>query len=411
MFDYKKYYDQVFEFTTIETAIRRKNASKNKYEERANKIIKSYNDIIELTREYFSGNDQSLKTSIRTKLVDLRDRLNTNLSILNRSDIYIPKDLTEKVKYYPLIEEKKNLTMSNAENYTYIGNISKIISFKYSGDSNALNSFISAIELADTATTDEQQPILVKFIKTKLEGRALEALPENVENATQLIHALKSKIKPESSKIVLGRFLALRAERNSLQKFQETADELSNSLRRAYISEGMSQTLAEKTTIDKTVEMCRLSAKTNLVKSVLASTQFSEPKEVIAKLITESNIENTETQILYYRGTNNQRGRFSSFRGNRNDQFNQNWRGRRNRNSNFNNNNNNSYNRNRNFQSNYRGRGRNNFNNRGNGQSNSRNTDTQNNTRYMRLIEEENDETPTTQRSINNTVSMQARRM
>lgn len=51
--------------------------------------------------------------------------------------------------------------------------------------------------------------------------------------------------------------------------------------------------------------MCRLSAKSDLVKSVLTSTHFEKPKEVLSKFITESNMENTESRILRFNRSNN----------------------------------------------------------------------------------------------------------
>ncbi|XP_055316605.1 putative uncharacterized protein DDB_G0284213 [Sitodiplosis mosellana] len=295
------------------------------------------------------------------------------------------------------------------ETFTFLSNISKIISTTYKGDPNGLNAFITALELADSASGDNDKPHLIKFIKTKLEGRAPEAMPTEITSVQNIISALKSKIRPESSKVVLGRFLALRSKRNAMTKFQQQAEELADQLRRAYISEGMNQHLAEKTTIDKTVEMCRLSAKTNLVKSILASSDFKEPKEVVEKLIIESNVENNEAQVLYYRGNHqNQRmNGFNTFRGNGN--YRGNYRGQNENNRNYNN-------RNRNTKQNFRGRGRRGYNNQYNNNNhgryqNNRNQDG-NNSRYVRVIEEENDQSPTTQRGQqNNTVSMTERRM
>lgn len=221
----------------------------------------------------------------------------------------------------------------------YMSNLSKIIISRYDGESKGLAAFVAVIQLAETITTDAQQEISVQYIRTKLEGKALEAIPADASTAREIITALKHKIKPETSKVVLGRFLALRTERNALPKFQKEAEELANQLRRAYTSEGMTERLAETTTIDKTVEMCRLSAKSSLVKSILASTHFYDPKEVLAKLVTETTTESTEAQVMYFdrnnganrrnfRGNGNYRGNGQN--GNRNGYRNQNF----NRNSN-----------------------------------------------------------------------------
>lgn len=361
----KEFNKAVYDFEIWEKAIQRKNASKDKniIEKRTKYIVEEYNEIIKLARPTFESNETILKTALKNRIIDIRDRLIHCLGILHKH-VDVPKDLKEEIDLSKITDITIIIDNDNmADQFAYLNNISKIINYKYAGDPNALSGFVTAIELANSITEEDKQETLVKYIKSKLEGKALEAIPENIENATQLIESLKEKIKPDTSKVVLGRFLALRAEKNSMQTFQKTAEELSDALRRAFISEGMTKKLAEETTIDKTVEMCRLSAKSNLVKSILASTQFNSPKEVLAKLITESTTENNETQILHFRNGNNRGRQRGNWRFNRNDHFNNS-----NQNSNF---------RGRNTHSNYRGRGRgyynNNRNNNGNNRGNSHN--------------------------------------
>lgn len=402
-YDETEFYKRIYTFEQWEKFIKRKNASQDHKISalRKQKIIEAYNEIIKYTKDIFKSNDTELRTQIRARLVNIRDRVITCLTILG-TNTKVPTDFTKYITIGTNSKTENTIEIDTmGEQSTYVNNISRILNYKYSGDPNALQSFITAIELADTLSTEEQQPILTKYIKTKLEGKALEAIPETATNATQIIQALKNKIKVETSKVVLGKFLALRAERNGLQKFVEEADELANALRRAYISEGMSTSLAETTTIDKTVDMCRLSARTPLVKSVLASTHFNDPKEVVAKLITESARETTETQILYY-SRNNTRGR-----GKRNNDY-QNNQYRNNRGNNFrngrgyynNSNNRNDHSNGNNYTNGYRGRGRgnysNNFNRRGNNQNRRENE------RYVRMIDTENDQTPSSQRGTEN---------
>lgn len=331
----------VDEFYSWDKKVTRKNASENpdKVSLRTEKIIESYNNIIDFSKPILEGNDEDVKKYITSQLQEIKENVLDDLSILN-SDAVVPNELTGKIltksnstttindnskkstgdahtennKKEPATDNKQqnndsdiskrtNNTKSKMADFAYITSISRIISYTYKGDPNGLNAFIAALELADAASTNEQQETLVKFIKTKLEGRALEAVPAEVKTAREIINALKQKIKPESSKIVVGRLLALRTERTGLQKFQESAEELTDQLRRAYISEGMTTELAQTTTIEKTVEMCRMSARTPLVKSVLASTNFTEPKEVLAKLITESTTEQSEQQqVLAFHG-------------------------------------------------------------------------------------------------------------
>lgn len=117
----------------------------------------------------------------------------------------------------PIPEPNTDANMS----FEYIGNLSRVIKDQYDGDPLKLEPFITAIELANAASTAAQQETLVKFIKTKLTGKALETLPAEVQTATGIITALRNKIKPENTKVVMGRLLALRADKTSLIKFQE----------------------------------------------------------------------------------------------------------------------------------------------------------------------------------------------
>lgn len=302
-----------------------------------------------------------------------------------------------------LFIERENQINFSKMAFEYIGNISRIIKNTFDGDVNQLEAFIASIELANSATEPAQQPTLVKFIKTKLIGEAVEYVPANTANAIDAIAAIRAKAKGDNTQVVMGRLLALRSDKTSMQKFQETAELLAEKLRKSYISDGIPPILANQMTIDKTVEMCRLSARTPLVKSVLASTKFEQPKEVLAKFITEASTENTEVKILSFRNNGN-RGNNRGHRGNNRGYFNQN----RGYNNNYNNNRgyNNNFNNNfGNYNNGHRGRGR----GRGRGNGNFRNfnndrnnyNDNGRNDRNVRIIQE-NQQAPTQERGGQN---------
>ena len=209
------------------------------------------------------------------------------------------------------------------------------INRNYTGDPLGLQSFINSVDLLSSlATYPQLQEFLVSFLKTKLEGKALEALSLDTTTVEDLKTQLKNKIKPESSKIVEGRMLALRMTKQSIQDFAKEAELLADSLKRAFITEGIPEVNSQRMTTEKTVEMCKLSAKSDTVRTCLAAASFSDPKEVIAKLITETNSDNTHRQVLAYerinhsRGNNNHRGQYNNYR-------NYNFRGQRGRPNNF----------------------------------------------------------------------------
>lgn len=261
--------------------------------------------------------------------------------------------------------------MSNAE---FIRFAAQTVHKSYSGDPLALDSFINSVELAKTIAEQDQITILKKFILTRLEGKALECVNKEgtVEN---IITDLRKTIKPDSSKVVEGRMLSLKLNKSNSTDFAHDAEKLAEALQRSLVIEGISLAKAKEMAVEKTVEMCRQSARTDLVKAVLASTTFNDPKEVVAKLIVEQNSQEKEHKILFF-NRNNNNGGFKNNRGN--------FRGRggfngRNNYNNNNYNNNNGFNRQNNHYNNnnggYRGRGNgrgryNNNNNNNNGRQN-----------------------------------------
>ena len=152
----------------------------------------------------------------------------------------------------------------------------------FDGDPLKLNPFINSFNLiTPLADTVALRQTLVNFIKTKLSGKALEALPDNANTTEQIIQSLQNSIKHDSSKIVEGKLLALRLDRTTLNEFTQQINTLADSYRRGLISEVFPAVNANNLTIQKTIEVCRANAKSDIIKAVLASSQFNDHKEVI----------------------------------------------------------------------------------------------------------------------------------
>lgn len=284
-------------------------------------------------------------------------------------------------------EARRNANMNNAFSIPdFMRLCAQTINQLYSGDPLSLKTFIGSIEYLElVATTDELRETLRHFIFTRLSGLALEAIPENVDNIAEIKAALKSKIKPDSSKVIAGRMMALKLDNRKIQDYSKQAEELAESFRRSLVIEGITQSKANEMAVDKTIEMCRSSAKSDLVRSVLAAATFDNTKEVIAKLITETATDTSEKQVLAYQ-------KFNKNNNNRQNNGNRGSNGyRRYNNSNYNNQNANNNNNNR-FNGRGRGnrRGRNNSGyrlNNNNGQNNGRNNWQNNNNNYVRYAE------------------------
>lgn len=206
-----------------------------------------------------------------------------------------------------------NQTNTNMEKTEFIKLLASSLRNNYAGDPLSLSSFVASIDfLKEMATTPDLLTLLKKFIITKLEGRAAEIVPENVESVEALEKILKDTFKHENSKVIEGRMMALRVDRAKFQDYAKQVEELSDALRRTLISDGMPQNLAERQVIDKTIELCRFNTQNTTVKSVLVSKQFENAKEVVAEFIIQSNAVRQEAQVMSLRKSQN--GNFNNHR-------------------------------------------------------------------------------------------------
>lgn len=258
-----------------------------------------------------------------------------------------------------------------------------LINYRYSGDPLALDSFIDAIDVLKDLCENQNKAIMLKFLMSKLDGKAREAITITPETPDDIISQLRSTIKTESSKVIEGRILALRADKTNLTTFAERAEELAEQFRRSLVVEGYSKQKAKELTIEKTTELCRKSARNDTVKAVLAASTFSEPKEVIAKMIVEiNNLKSDRNPNTYTHKYNNNNKNGNNHANNRNSRQNN-----RNYNNNSNNNRNGNRSNNQNGQNNRQNwHNNNNYNNNNNrnGQNNTNNnsrTFTNNNNR------------------------------
>lgn len=102
---------------------------------------------------------------------------------------------------------------------------------KYDGDPLLLTGFIDSVKLLAEMVDDEHKPVFTKFVMTRLEGLAREAVDDNPENINEIIQQLEANIKVDSSKVIEGRMLALRTDKMNLTKFSERAEELAEEFR------------------------------------------------------------------------------------------------------------------------------------------------------------------------------------
>lgn len=397
------------EFDNACKTILKTNISKNPDTLNSNRdrIILSYNNLLICICKLYSKSNNSDKKildnifiSCKSKIEKCFVKLNCNYLVpssctLVSSDLIDPNfssstldfsdqsfsdsdDLEKTIcELFDTKDSKPEIIMTDLTSVEFLRLASSTINKNYGGDPLSLQSFLDSVDLlTDLATTQPLKRTFVKFVLSKLEGKARESVTNEHNDVDTIVQQLSANIKTENSKVIEGRMQALRADRVSLQDFSQKAEDLADNFRRALVMEGIPSAKAKEMSVDKTVDMCRSSARSEMVKAILSASTFKDPKEVVSKFVIEVNSEKQEKQVLAYR--TNQR----SFQNSRNNQNNSSGNASFNNNSrNFSFNNNQNRN-NRNRQNSNRP---NNYSGFSNSQNNGyrRNFHNQSNVRYM----------------------------
>lgn len=240
---------------------------------------------------------------------------------------------TRKYKQYMMSEEEKKKAAAKKE---FVRTASQQINYTYSGDPLKLDSFVNSINLLKELTEAEHEKTLVTFIISRLEGKALQCVPAGCNNIDVLIEALKKRLKPIHSKVIIGRLMALRPDRSKLTDFADEAEKLAESLERSLIFEGIPQEKSHEMTVQKSLELCLSCAKSDFLRSVLTTTDYDTPGEVLSNYVIQSKADNDHRQVLAYKSNRNQNPRHNNNRGHRYNNYNNN-RGGRGGNNNSNN--------------------------------------------------------------------------
>lgn len=227
-------------------------------------------------------------------------------------------------------KNNSELNQVNMDQTAFLNFAAKQIPQNYSGNPLELRAFVNSIKLLKQLGPTHHD-MLKTFVLTKLAGKALEVIPLEPATFDAIVNALEANIKPESTKVIEGKMMALKLDQAKSTEFTKQAEKLAESLQRSLIVEGISQEKAKSMAIEKTVEMCRQTTSSNLVRSVLASSTFKNPEEVVAKFVVETANDQKEKQILRFtqnsnRGRNNFRGRRPYYQRANNFNYNNNWR-------------------------------------------------------------------------------------
>lgn len=224
--------------------------------------------------------------------------------------------------------------------------VAKILPHDYSGCPLVLDNVLDKLKiLQESITHEENRDLLISLIKSKLSGKARDALREEVASVKDIVTDLKNGCKGQSSWQIATSLEGMRVGNRS--KYISDINDISEKLKYAYINEGTSRDAARKYVINAVTKNIRSNFSSNPVMVSAMTQEFSDINEVIHRF--ESIQIEKETSIMMLRNSNNNNGN--------NNQGGRNNHGNNNKNNNnfrrFNNNNqNNNYNNNRNHNNN-----------------------------------------------------------
>lgn len=313
-------------------------------------IVQSYNDFIQCALDLelsFIEKDQESYNNLLEHIQYIRSKFNSCLDKLNYT-YHFNNDLFEIV-ISDLITEKDNPQDNNKmappTPMEFINAFSKIIP-EFNGDQEKLQTCLDALELV-RINSEGNVVTAVSMIKAKLTGRARNCISNEDDTVEKIINKLRVGIKGETTDVLIAKLQNVKQSGKSANTYIKEIEGLTNLLKTAYISDGLTPILSEKYATNQAVLAMRNNASNDRIKLVMEAGKFDNLNEAVAKFIGTTNDSNNQPTILYA------------------SQNNRNNRGNR-RSSNYNNNNYNNHNAN-NFRqyynnsntnfNNYRGRG------------------------------------------------------
>lgn len=317
-------------------------------------IAEDIREVLPLQKKGTAVSDQSL-TPIQIQALEESAGDSSDNSLFPIKSQIIPKPpafpfLTQTT--VPAIK-LKTVTQLRSMAAEFLKLASTIVSIHFDGDPSKLAPFLDSLTLLESVV-GVHTGLAVSFVKTRLVGRARDLIT-NEDTILEIKNKLKNNIKVQSSAELMAKLAGVKPG-SKIIDFCKQVDDLADSLRRSFLSEGVALATAEAYVTREVTKTLIAVAPDQHTKTVLEAKSFNSPQEVTAYYTGLAGEVQKAQQILGFRGGRG--GRNGNYRGGRGRQNNR-YRNNDNHNNNYNNN---YYNNNNN---NNHGRGRRRGHNRG----------------------------------------------
>ncbi|XP_017474117.1 PREDICTED: LOW QUALITY PROTEIN: uncharacterized protein LOC108364783 [Rhagoletis zephyria] len=168
----------------------------------------------------------------------------------------------------------------------------------FDGKPENLRSFLDALSLIETLKGDHET-VAINLIKTKLKGNARNLI-ENEATIQDVIRKLTSSVKGESVEVLSAKILNIRQNNKSANTYCNEVETLTKSLESAYISDGLSCTLAQQYSTQIAVKAMTKNCTIDRVKLIMEAAQFNTMNEAIEKFVrqTKTTVEIEEDNMV-----------------------------------------------------------------------------------------------------------------
>lgn len=206
----------------------------------------------------------------------------------------------------------------------------------YNGSHDGLNTFIDSANLLKDIIEAANLPTAIKFLRTRLTGKARLGLPDNFETIDDLIANVKSRceviVTPEN---ILAKLKATR-QKGDTDNFLNDVDSLCSQLHATYIVSGVPDDVAKKMATKAGVEALTAGVISQETKIILKAGNFTDVKQAIQKVAENTNSSTSNSQILNFHANRPfDRNQFGNNRGRGNNYNNNNANQRDYRNNNY----------------------------------------------------------------------------
>lgn len=154
----------------------------------------------------------------------------------------------------------------------------------YDGASDGLQAFIDACNLLKDLTTEDHQQMLLKFLKTRVTGKARLGLPVNINTFDEFIKNVKERCRDTTS--IEQTIVKLKSikQRENLDSFCEQIENISNKLKNIYIEKQIPENVATDMVKKAAIDALINGVSNQATKLILNAGSFDSIKDAIRRV-------------------------------------------------------------------------------------------------------------------------------